>query len=104
MVVLEGTVVERPAQGRQRVVSVGHLVGGAALTGGPATADGDAVAQTEVRLLVFGPEDLRTVADLVATAPRRMAPARAEVRRRVRRPVPVRPVSWAGGDATPSLA
>jgi hypothetical protein len=99
-VVLEGVAAERPVVGRQRAVSVGHLVGEAALRGRTAFAASDVVTETDVRLLVFGPIELVAVAELVASARRAAAAVPAALRHRAPAPEPV----WALSGAVPSLA
>jgi hypothetical protein len=85
-VVLDGVVAERPASGRERAVSAGHVVGEEALTTPHATAGNGAVALTDVRLLVVGPGEIADVAEL---ARQRLA---APAARRVRRPA--RELAW----------
>ncbi len=91
LVVLEGVITERPASGRERVVSIGHLTGEEGLARSHARARASSEACTDVRVLVFGPFELAEVASIVATV-RRPAPAVAE--RRGRRAV--REPAWAG--------
>ena len=64
LVILEGVVSEQPAAGRERAVSVGHLVGAEGLEGAHVVSATTAVALTEVRLLVFGPLEMADVAEL----------------------------------------
>jgi hypothetical protein len=104
MVVVDGVAAERPANGRERAVSAGHLVGAGALAAGPTVADSEVVAVTDVRVLVFGLPELRTVADLLASSePRPVATdgllARLRHRPRPRAAAP----TWAGA-AAPSPA
>ncbi|HJR25955.1 MAG TPA: cyclic nucleotide-binding domain-containing protein, partial [Acidimicrobiales bacterium] len=53
IVVLEGVVAERPAHGRERAVSAGHVLGEEALTRLHAVGRTTATALTDVRLLVL---------------------------------------------------
>ena len=92
LVVLEGVLAERPAHGRERVVSAGHLIGEDALTRAGAVARTTATAVTHVRLLVLGPTELGEVAELLRVRP---TPA-------ARQAVPVPEPSW--GFARPALA
>jgi hypothetical protein len=93
VVVLEGVVAERPAHGRERAVSAGHVLGEEALTRLHAVGRTTATALTDVRLLVFGPAELGEVAELLQVQP---APASQRVR------VPSVEPAW--GSARPALA
>jgi hypothetical protein len=93
LVVLEGVLAERPAHGRERAVSAGHVVGEDALTRTNAVGRTTATAVTEVRLLVLGRAELGEVAELLRVAP---TPVAQPAARRVPEP------TW--GVARPAVA
>jgi hypothetical protein len=92
-VVLEGVLAERPAHGRERAVSAGHVVGEDALTRVRGVARTHVTTTTDVRLLVFGPAELGEVAELLRL---RREPATRRVERSVLEP------AW--GAARPAFA